>query len=267
MFPKKTLSMKRRYARYLHVSVGTCLYLVGISRNMIMCILTFPLTVSLGCIHDDVRSEPGSWIVVGMIPIFDKRKATRTKLRSEDGPQGAARRRIEITHQSLSALLEGWNALTAGVKILQWADGVWRRTRILLQGFLSDQPEADTYCCDCAQSCKLCHCPKDKLHFPDEHALKYAHAQEAKVLRAADGVLNDKAGKLFNRQGSRWTPTAGCNKAAYERQRKALNGTHVMPNSLWGITGFDVQRMVCICMYHLVCVCILYVCACIFQYE
>jgi hypothetical protein len=80
-------------------------------------------------------------------------------------------------------------------------------------------------------------------------------------------VLNDKAGKLFNRQGSRWTPTAGCNKAAYERQRKALNGTHVMPNSLWGITGFDVQRMVCICMYHLVCVCILYVCACIFQYE
>jgi hypothetical protein len=38
---------------------------------------TFVVTVSLGCIHDDVRSEPGSWIVVGMIPIFDKKKATR----------------------------------------------------------------------------------------------------------------------------------------------------------------------------------------------
>jgi hypothetical protein len=47
---------------------------------------TFVATVSLGCIHDDVRSEPGSWIVVGMILIFDKKKATRPKLRTEDGP-------------------------------------------------------------------------------------------------------------------------------------------------------------------------------------
>jgi hypothetical protein len=38
------------------------------------------MTVSLGCIHDDVRSELGSWIVVGMIPIFDKKKETRPKL-------------------------------------------------------------------------------------------------------------------------------------------------------------------------------------------
>jgi hypothetical protein len=47
---------------------------------------TFVVTVSLGCIYDDVRSEPGSWIVVGMILIFDKKKATRPKLRTEDGP-------------------------------------------------------------------------------------------------------------------------------------------------------------------------------------
>ena len=72
---------------------------------------TFIVTVSLGCIHDDVRSEPRSWIVVGMIPIFDKKKATRPKLRTEDGPNGAARRRVEITHQCFEALLEGWNAL------------------------------------------------------------------------------------------------------------------------------------------------------------
>ena len=221
---------------------------------------TFIVTVSLGCIHDDVRSEPGSWIVVGMIPIFDKKTATRPKLRTEDGPNGAARRRIEITHQCFEALLEGWNALTENVKVLQWADGVWRRTRILLQALFSDQPEADTYCCDSAQSCKLCHCPKDQLHLPQEHAPKYAHTQETKVHRAADGMLNDKAGKLFNRQGSKWTPTDGCNKAAYERQRKALNGTHVMRNRLWRIKGFDVQRMVCMCMY-------LYVFVCIFVYT
>ena len=213
------------------------------------CTLTSRITVSLGCIHDDVRSEPGSWIVVGMIPIFDKKKATRPKLRSEDGPNGAARRRVEITHKCFGALLEGWNALTEKVKVLQWADGVWRRTRILLSALFSDQPEADTYCCDSAQSCKLCHCPKDLLHQAGEHAPKYAHSQEAKVLRAADGLLNNKTGKLFKRQGSKWTATDACNKSAYEKQRKALNGTHIMPNALWGIKGFDVQRMVCICMY------------------
>jgi hypothetical protein len=39
-----------------------------------------------------------------------------------------------------------------------------------------------------------------------------------------------------------------------------LNGTHVMQNALWGITGFDVQQCVsmsvcvCICMYvHCIC--------------
>jgi hypothetical protein len=70
------------------------------------------MTVSLSCIHDDVRLQPGRWIVVGIIPIFDKKKATRPKLSTEDGPQGAAHRRIEITHLSLAALLEGWNSLT-----------------------------------------------------------------------------------------------------------------------------------------------------------
>jgi hypothetical protein len=96
--------------------------------------------------------------------------------------------------------------------------------------------EADTYyCCDNAQSFKLCHCPTDLLHKAAEHAPKYAHSQEVKVLCAADGLLNNKAGKLFERQDSKWTATAACNKAAYEKQRKALNGTHVMPNSLWGI--------------------------------
>ena len=212
--------------------------------------------------------------MVGMIPIFDKKKATRPKLRTEDGPQGAARRRIEITHQCLGALLEGWNALTEGVKILQWADGVWRKTRILLQALFSDQPEADTYCCDHAQSCKLCHCPRDQLHLPAEHAPKYAHSQEVKVNRAADGMLNDKARKLFDRQGSKWKPTDECNKAAYERQRKALNGTHVMPNRLWRIKGFDVQRMVCmyacICRYMYVfdCICLyVHVCVCMCTYQ
>ncbi len=79
---------------------------------------------------------------------------------------------------------------------------------------------------------------------PAEHAPKYAYSQEVKVHLAADCMLNDKARQLFDMQRSKWTPTSECNKAAYERQRKALNGTHVMPNRLWGIKGFDVQQMV-----------------------
>ena len=183
-----------------------------------------------------------------MIPVFDKKKATRTKLRTEDGPMGALRRRIQITHQCFQALLEGWNTLTQNTKVLQWADGLWRRTRILLTAIFSDQPEADTFCCDSAQSCKLCHCPKDKLDEPAEFAPKYAYSQEMKVNRAAYGLLNDKAGCLFRRQGSFWSAVSD-NKAAYERQRKALNGTHIMHNALWGVKAFDVQQMVRNCAY------------------
>jgi hypothetical protein len=202
-----------------------------------------------------------------MIPVFDKKKALRGKgpsedgpnctatRRSEDGPNGAARRRIGLTHQCLGALMEGWNALTEDNKIIQWADGIWRRTRMLLMAAFMDQPETDTYCCDTAQSCKLCQCPKHKLHEPVSHPPKHAYSVEAKVLRAADG-LNPGVKRLFDRDGSVWTPTVHCNKAVYERERKALNGTHIMHNALWGVRGFDVQQcvsvcIVCIGMYHI----------------
>ena len=220
--------------------------------------------MSLGCFHDDVRAEPGSWLVVGMIPVFDKKKALRAG-RPYDGPAGAPRRRIGIMHLCLAAALEGWNALTEKVKILQWADGLWRRTRVFLSAFISDQPETDTYCCDAAQSCKLCTCPKDKLHEPVEHNPKYAYSQELKVLAAADGKLDRRAGPLFQRNGSVWTPT--CSKAAYERQRKALNGTHIMANALSGVRAFDVQQCVSICMCMHVYVSILLVYVGIFIYT
>ncbi len=121
-------------------------------RYQMLCTLRSGLTVPLGFIYDDVRSEPGSWVVVGKILVFDETKATRTKLRTEDGLQGASRRRIFIADQCFGALLEGCNALTKTPKILQWADGVWRKTHIMLSGLLSDQPEADTYCCEGAQT-------------------------------------------------------------------------------------------------------------------
>jgi hypothetical protein len=39
---------------YLHVS---WMYHVGMCRNVMLCTLTFALTVSLGCIHDNVHSD------------------------------------------------------------------------------------------------------------------------------------------------------------------------------------------------------------------
>ncbi len=108
------------YALYVYV----CIFMYMHVMHVYACIMVYwylycytslkgpCFAVSLGCIHDEVRSEPGSWLVVGMIPVFDKKKAIRTKLRTEDGPMGASRRRIQITHQCIQALLEGWNTLT-----------------------------------------------------------------------------------------------------------------------------------------------------------
>ena len=223
---------------------------------MIVCVC---IAVSLGCLHDDVRAEPGSWLVVGMIPVFDKRKALQTGNRTDTGANGAPRRRVSLHHQCLEALLEGWNALTEKNKIMQWADGLFRRTCIMICAFFTDQPEADTYCCDTSLSCKLCTCPKHRLHEPVEHPPRNAHTVQAKVHRVADGTHTGKA--LFKRRGTVWTPTAHCSKAAHERERKLLNGTHIMHNSLWGVRGVDVQHMVqCMCMYLYVCVCIHAIC-------
>ena len=62
---------------YVLESNSICMYL-----TVFYCMFA----VSLGCFHDDVRAEPGSWMVVGMIPVFDKKKATRGKGPTEDGP-------------------------------------------------------------------------------------------------------------------------------------------------------------------------------------
>ena len=39
--------------------------------------LNTTFAVSLCCLHDNVRAKPGSRLVVGMIPVFDKKKAAR----------------------------------------------------------------------------------------------------------------------------------------------------------------------------------------------
>jgi hypothetical protein len=49
--------------------------------------------VSLGCTYDEVRSDPGgSWLVVGMIPIYNHKSATRAG-RPNAGHAGCTRTR------------------------------------------------------------------------------------------------------------------------------------------------------------------------------
>ncbi len=148
----------------LYVVVYACILIIYACIITYVCLITL-IAVSLGCIHDDVRVEPGSWLVVGMIPVFDGKKAKRTGNRTDTGATGAPRRRMSLHHRCFEVLLEGWN------KVIQWADGLFRRT-----------------------------CSDD------------------------------------------------CSKAAYERERRFFQGTHIMHNSLWGVRGVDVQHMVCVCM-------------------
>ena len=87
----------------MYVHVFACILAV----SCFMQCLAFFFAVSLGCFHDDVRPEPGSWLVVGMIPVFDKKKSMRgPDKRPKTGPNGAPRRRITLTHQCLGALME-----------------------------------------------------------------------------------------------------------------------------------------------------------------
>lgn len=88
---------------YMHVFVNIYIVFAYIMNSVS---LKTTLAVSLGCLHDDVRAEPGSWLVVGMIPVFDKRKAQRAG-RPLHGPHGTARRRIALMHQCLSARRDG----------------------------------------------------------------------------------------------------------------------------------------------------------------
>ena len=182
-----------------------------------------------------------------MIPAFDKKKALRAG-RPVDGPHSCPRRKTGLLHQCFGALLKGWDELTSNrVFALPWADGIWRRTMFFFRGLFADQPETDTYCCDRSQSCKLCVCPKNMFHIPGlHHNIKLAYKVQASVYRAADGAFNGGV-PLFERPiggGPSWRATSNCSKAAYERSRGTLGGTHVMPNVFWNMSGFDVQQMV-----------------------
>jgi len=211
----------------------------------------YSLAVSLGCTYDEVRSDPGSWLVVGMIPIYNHKAAARAG-RPRDGPAGCTRRKLHLFHQCYGTLLAAWNTITANVKILQWADGVWRKSLILMGALLGDQPEADAFCGSGPQTCKVCTCPKSRLCDTDTFPLRKASQIRKAVHRAADGKLRADGKALFERNRDHdvaWKATRICSRNAYENTRKLLGGYHLLDNAFLGKRFFNVQVQVCIYLY------------------
>jgi len=226
---------------------------------------------SLGCVDDDLRTEPDSWSVVGCLPAYDLRAALRAG-RPKNGPASTKYRKIEILHKAYSTIFEEFNRKTINAERLRWANGQFRWSLLILAMHLGDQPEHDAILCEGPQTCKRCKCPKKSLHetgtsFP----LRTAKADEDLVNDAAFGgplpaydvlypkdrrrdsrseLESGKKLKLFQVETvagidgrSRWVPKKVCTNAVYERLRKhALGGMHIMRNSFWGLNhGADVR--------------------------
>ena len=100
------------FARIVLLVIGICLYWYVMCTYMLVSVCiddiwhTLSSAVSLGCIYDETRSEPGSWLVVGMIPVFRDNVALRAG-RPRQGPDGCSRRKIHLLHQCYAKLLEG----------------------------------------------------------------------------------------------------------------------------------------------------------------
>ena len=235
--------------------------------------------MSLGCFHDDIRTRPETWAVVGCIPVFNHKEA-KAAGRPGDGPDGCPRRAKELLHQAYAKVFEDWNEKTRTVKYLKFADGIFRRCKMIVVGLIGDQPETDDLCCDGSQSCKCCKCPKDKLH---EVGHRYQAKSAAEVKKA---VRDAYAGKwpgwenapeqccsklrvpgpkvpiqLFELKEGKWCATAACTQAVYSRVRTALRGVHLMENAFWEVYGLDIQLQVYLftsssCNMHVITTCI-----------
>ena len=125
----------------------------------------YPEIIAAGCVSDDVRSEPGSWFLIAMLPHY-KNSPAELAGRVDEGPHGIRRRRVEVHHMAQSLITGELNQLSARPMPMEWADGVVRDTLIMMAARIGDQPQHDLSCAEPAQTCKQCNCPKHLLHNP-----------------------------------------------------------------------------------------------------
>ena len=64
----------------------------------------------------------------------------------------------------LSLIVKDLNAISETTVMLRYPDGLERESYIMLAGTIQDQQELDKLCCEGAQNCKQCLCPKGRLH-------------------------------------------------------------------------------------------------------
>ena len=215
----------------------------------------YPYIVASGCVSDDVRSEPGSWFLLGMLPHY-KNAPAELAGRVCDGPKGYRRRRVELHHLAMSTIYSELNVISVRARPMKWADQEIRETLVMMAATVGDQPQHDLTCAETSQSCKQCQCPKDLLHDPPPNLPpRRGHEVKAMVCNAAlKGILPNTAVRcpiLFTEQVDpqvgcvRWIPTKACTPALYERVRKALGGIHLIHNSQWDLLYYDylVQAM------------------------
>jgi len=87
-------------------------------KNMSM----YPFFACPGCLDDDVRSEPGAWSLVAVIPQYNI-KAARQSGRAEQGPLGYRRRKVRTlitlyAHCAHPAHFFDWSALVCSKYVL-----------------------------------------------------------------------------------------------------------------------------------------------------
>ena len=71
---------------------------------------------------------------------------------------------MEVPHPCLNVIFEEVDDLAKALQESIWADGELHCSLFLGAGYLEDQPEHDTMCCEGSQTCKQCKCPKNRLH-------------------------------------------------------------------------------------------------------
>ncbi len=64
----------------------------------------------------------------------------------------------------LTLIVQDLNAISETTVMLSYPDGLERESYIMLVGIIQDQQVLDRLCCEGAQNCKQCLCPKMLLH-------------------------------------------------------------------------------------------------------
>ncbi len=86
-------------------------------------------------IHEDVRAQPSSWVVVGWLPALDEDKT----LRPGRGYEGDSARNLRIYRECWRLSLAGYNEGAKENRLVLFGDGNARLARHSIGALLGDQ--------------------------------------------------------------------------------------------------------------------------------